>query len=99
MLLKQGILREQWHLLLLAVSFFTRIPVKLKVDVTANMLNQASRYFALVGVFIGVGSALVFYLAASVMPVELALLIAMATSVFMKMAGLMFGTVSAAAGL
>ncbi|UUO24393.1 adenosylcobinamide-GDP ribazoletransferase [Colwellia sp. M166] len=83
MLLKQGILREQWHLLLLAVSFFTRIPVKLKVDVTANMLNQASRYFALVGVFIGVGSALVFYLAASVMPVELALLIAMATSVFL----------------
>lgn len=83
MLLKQGILREQWHLALLSISFFTRIPVKLKVDVTDNMLNQASRYFALVGVLIGGCSALAFYLAASVMPIELALLISMFCSVLL----------------
>ena len=83
MLLKQGILREQWHLLLLAVSFFTRIPVKLKVDVTANMLNQASRYFAVVGVLIGACSAFAFYLSASILSIELALLIAMFSSVLL----------------
>lgn len=83
MLLKQSMLREQWHLILLAISFFTRIPVKLKVDVTASMLNQASRYFALVGVLIGGCSAVAFYLSATLLPVEIALLIAMFCSVLL----------------
>ena len=83
MLLKHNMLREQWHLILLAISFFTRIPVKLKVDVTARMLNQASRYFALVGVLIGGCSAVAFYLSATLLPVEIALLIAMFCSVLL----------------
>lgn len=83
MSLKRETLREQWHLLLLAISFFSRIPVELKVDVTANMLNQASRYFAVVGVLIGACSALAFYLSASILPIELALLIAMFCSVLL----------------
>ncbi len=83
MLLKHSMLREQWHLILLAISFFTRIPVKLKVDVTATMLNQASRYFALVGVLIGGCSAVAFYLSATFLPVEIALLIAMFFSVLL----------------
>ena len=83
MLLKQSMLREQWHLILLAISFFTRIPVKLKFDVTASMLNQASRYFALVGVLIGGCSAVAFYLSATLLPVEIALLIAMFCSVLL----------------
>lgn len=83
MLLKQSMLREQWHLILLAISFFTRIPVKLKVDVTASMLNQASRYFALVGVLIGGCSAVAYYLSATLLPVEIALLIAMFCSVLL----------------
>jgi adenosylcobinamide-GDP ribazoletransferase len=83
MLPKQYLLREQWHLLLLAISFFTRIPIKLEVDVTANMLNQASRYFALVGLLIGACSAVAFYLSASILPIELALLIAMFSSVLL----------------
>jgi adenosylcobinamide-GDP ribazoletransferase len=76
-------LREQWHLMLLAISFFTRIPVQLKVDVTASMLNQASRYFALVGVLIGGCSALAFYLTVTILPLELALLISMFCSVLL----------------
>ena len=83
MLGKQGMLREQSQLMLLALSFFTRIPVKLHVDVTATMLNQASRYFALVGVLIGACSAIAFYLAATILPLELALLISMFCSVLL----------------
>ena len=83
MLLKHNMLREQWHLILLAISFFTRIPVKLKVDVTASMLNQASRYFALVGVLVGSCSAVTFYVSATLLPVEIALLIAMFCSVLL----------------
>lgn len=76
-------LAEQWRLLLLATSFFTRIPVNISAEVNAKMLNEASRYFALVGVFIGSVSALAFYLCAMVMPNELALLMAMASSVLL----------------
>lgn len=76
-------LAEQWQLLLLATSFFTRIPVNISAEVNAKMLNEASRYFALVGVLIGTVSACAFYLCAMVMPVELALLIAMASSVLL----------------
>lgn len=83
MSLKRETLREQWHLLLLAISFFSRIPVELKVDITANMLNQASRYFAVVGVLIGACSAFAFYLSASILSIELALLIAMFSSVLL----------------
>ena len=80
---KRGQLAEQWQLLLLATSFFTRIPVNISAEVSANMLNEASRYFALVGVFIGLSSACAFYLCAMFMPAEVALLVAMATSVLL----------------
>ncbi|MCW8834391.1 MAG: adenosylcobinamide-GDP ribazoletransferase [Colwellia sp.] len=83
MLLKQAKLREQWQLMLLAFSFFTRMPVKLNFEVTTKLLNSASRYFALVGVFIGACSALAFNLAVIIVPVELAILVAMVTSVLL----------------
>ena len=83
MLLKHSMLREQWHLFLLALSFFTRIPVNIKANVDAEMLNKASRYFALVGVFIGGCSAFTFYLSATLLPVEIALLISMFCSVLL----------------
>ena len=80
---KREQLAEQWQLLLLAMSFFTRIPVNIRAEVSASMLNEASRYFALVGAFIGICSAFAFYLCAMFMPVELALLMAMTTSVLL----------------
>lgn len=83
MLLKRATLREQWQLMLLALSFFTRIPVKLNVDVTEKMLNEASRYFALVGILIGACSALAFYLTVMFLPIELAILMAMFSSVLL----------------
>ena len=80
---KRELLCQQWQLCLLAISFFTRIPVNMAVDVTAKMLNEASRYFALVGVLIGIISALAFYLSAMYLPTEIALLVAMASSVLL----------------
>jgi adenosylcobinamide-GDP ribazoletransferase len=83
MIINKVMLREQWHLMLLALSFFTRIPVKLNVDVTSKMLNEASRYFALVGILIGACSALAFYLTVLFLPIELAILMAMFSSVLL----------------
>ncbi len=53
-------LKQQYQLGLLALSFFTRIPVTLPETVKPAMLSEASRYFALVGCFIGGLLAVVF---------------------------------------
>lgn len=74
---------EQWQLLLLAVSFFSRIPVKLRADVNNVMLNEASRYFGLVGVIIATLTSVAFYVFSAFLPLELALVITMASSVLL----------------
>ena len=59
---------SQLQLFLLALSFLTRIPVKLNFAVSDQALNQASRYFALVCVILGVLLALSFLLLSWLFP-------------------------------
>jgi adenosylcobinamide-GDP ribazoletransferase len=83
---KQSLLQQcqqQYYLLLLALSFFTRVPVNLPDVVKPEMLHKASRYFALIGVFIGGVSALILILLASFLPISLAILISMACSLLL----------------
>jgi len=83
---KQSLLdkcQQQYNLLLLALSFFTRVPVNLPHVVKPEMLHQASRYFALIGLFIGVITALILVVLASFLPVSIALLISMACSLLL----------------
>jgi adenosylcobinamide-GDP ribazoletransferase len=75
--------QQQYYLLLLALSFFTRIPVRLPDVVKPEMLNRASRYFALIGVLIGAINALVLVIFASFLPITLAILITMAFSLLL----------------
>jgi adenosylcobinamide-GDP ribazoletransferase len=78
---KQSLLQQcqqQYYLLLLALSFFTRVPVNLPDVVKPEMLHKASRYFAIIGLFIGVVTALILILLSSFLPISLALLISMA---------------------
>lgn len=75
-------LKTQWLLWLLALSFFTRIPVKLPEHLTneqlSNMLHQASRYFALVGFVIGLASAVVYFFCQLFLPEPVSILLTMA---------------------
>lgn len=73
-------LQEEKTLLLLAISFFTRIPVRLSAEITPEQLNKASRYFAVVGLLIGFICSLVYFVSAEYLPKSIAVLIAMATS-------------------
>jgi adenosylcobinamide-GDP ribazoletransferase len=75
--------QQQYYLLLLALSFFTRVPVRLPEVVKPEMLHQASRYFALIGVFIGAVTALILVLLASFLSLSLAVLISMACSLLL----------------
>ncbi|WP_300583145.1 adenosylcobinamide-GDP ribazoletransferase [uncultured Pseudoalteromonas sp.] len=71
---------SQLQLFLLALSFLTRIPVKLNFAVSDQALNQASRYFALVGVILGVLLALSFLLLSWLFPAAIAVALVMAFS-------------------
>jgi len=75
--------QEQYYLLLLALSFFTRVPVHLPEVIKPEMLHKASRYFALVGLFIGIVTAFIFAVFASFLPVSLAILISMGCSLLL----------------
>ncbi|QDE32273.1 MULTISPECIES: adenosylcobinamide-GDP ribazoletransferase [Shewanella] len=72
---------RQLNLFFVALSFFTRIPVPSWVMIDSDELNKASRYFGLVGLVIGLISALVFWLAQLILPASIAILLAMVAGV------------------
>ncbi len=68
-------LSGQLNLLLLALGFLTRIPVPCKLDYSAQTLSASSRYFALVGAFIGLCMAAVYMLCSVGLPPSVALVL------------------------
>lgn len=75
--------KNEYLLWLLALSFFTRIPVKLPGEINEEMLHKASRYFALVGTLIGALLALVFYFTQLFLPLTIAIIITMAVNLLL----------------
>jgi adenosylcobinamide-GDP ribazoletransferase len=74
-------LKKQWQLFLVALQFFTRLPVPNIRDFSSDMLNASARYFPLVGIVVGLLSALALWLAAQIFPMPVAALIAIAVSI------------------
>lgn len=72
---------QQIRLFLTAVQFFTRIPVPAWVGHSAEQLNQAARYFPLIGIVVGALSAAVLWLCAQVLPLPLAVVLSMAAGI------------------
>lgn len=73
----------QWQLVLLALSFFTRIPVTFSCTITSDMLHQASRYFALIGFFIGLLCSAVYFGASLLFDSTIAVLLMMAANLLL----------------
>jgi len=76
-----AVVKHQWCLWLVALGFFTRINIKPMANFQPEWLNQASRYYGLVGLLIGVLSAGVYWLTALFLPTSIAILMAMIASV------------------
>lgn len=72
---------RELRLLLTAVQFFTRIPVPAWVGHSAQQLDQAARYFPLVGVCVGVIAAAVLWLGAQLLPLSLAVGLSMGAGI------------------
>jgi len=75
-------MKLQWRYFLLAVGFFTRLPVPVLPDFHESELHHAARYFPLVGLLVGLLAAMVWWLAGWILPPALAVLCSMAATIY-----------------
>lgn len=73
---------HQLRLFFTALQFFTRLPIPGWVGFDATWLNQASRYFPLVGVVVALIGAAVYALAALLFPAPVAALLSTAATIY-----------------
>ncbi len=76
-------MRKQIHIFLTAVMFYTRIPCPSWVDHSEELLNKATIYFPLIGWIVGGFAALFYALFAQILPNEVAVLLSMASSIWL----------------
>jgi adenosylcobinamide-GDP ribazoletransferase len=74
--------KRQGYYFLVAIMFFTRIPINFKVFDDAD-LNKATRYFPLVGILVGVVGASIFYLTYILLPQAVAILLSMVATILL----------------
>jgi len=73
----------QLNLFYLALSFFTRFPVPKNMVYSSELLNQANRYFSLVGLLLGIFIAICFYLFSFAFPLAVNILLIMMISLLL----------------
>ncbi len=76
-------MRKQWRYFQLALGFFTRIPVPNFTDFQESDLNHSTKYFPLVGMIVGAVGAGFFALSAQFLPQTIAVLISMASTIYL----------------
>lgn len=74
---------REWQYFLLAVGFFTRIPVPHFNGFQESDLNHASKYFPLIGILVGLVGALGFYVTYWFLPQPIAVLTSMAGTIYL----------------
>ncbi|MDO8932512.1 MAG: adenosylcobinamide-GDP ribazoletransferase, partial [Rhodocyclaceae bacterium] len=73
-------LRSELATFFAAVRFFTRLPVPAWVGHSQRQLDQATRYFPLVGILVGIIGAAVTLAAGMLLPLSLAVILGMAAT-------------------
>lgn len=73
----------QYQLFCLAVSFFSRLPVPKSTPYSDERMNQAGRYFALVGTLLGLLCVLVYAFASLFFPYQVSIVLMMAFSLLL----------------
>lgn len=78
--------RGAWHqarLFLVALQFFTRLPIPRRVGFHVDWLQQSTRYFPLVGWVVAWITALVYVLAVQIWPQSVAILLSTAAGIWL----------------
>ena len=73
---------HQLRLFFAALQFFTRLPIPAWVGFDAAWLNQAARYFPLVGLVVAALTATVYALAAWLLPAPVAVILSTAAGIY-----------------
>lgn len=76
-------LKYQLELFWLALGFFSRLPIPQSTPYSESRMNQAGRYFALVGLCLGALCAVVYWLAESVLGSNVAVVVMMVFSLLL----------------
>ncbi len=76
------ILINHWRYFCVAIQFFTRIPVQIK-QFQEDDLNNSTAYFPLVGILVGSVAACIFTLFNQFLPLSIAVLISMITTLML----------------
>ena len=74
-------MRAQLELFFIAIAFFTRLPVPGWVDFAPDKLGRAARFLPLVGWLVGLAGAAAYGLAAQCLPIDVAVVLAMAATI------------------
>jgi adenosylcobinamide-GDP ribazoletransferase len=76
-------LKQQVACFLLAVCFFTRIPIPANTPFSKQLLSQSSRYFSLIGWIVGSVGAAAFWLSMQILPVSVSIVLSMLTTILL----------------
>lgn len=76
-------MKRELRLFFTALAFFTRVPCTRWAGNTEDDLNHAARYFPLVGIVVGLVAAGVFWVAAIVLPQDVAVIASMVATLWL----------------
>ena len=76
-------MRNQIKYFFLALAFLTRLPVPHYADFKESDLNHSAKFFPLIGTIVGFVGALSFYMASTVFPPALAVIMSMAATIYL----------------
>ncbi|MCJ7935234.1 MAG: adenosylcobinamide-GDP ribazoletransferase [Chryseobacterium sp.] len=66
-----------------ALMFFTRIPVPVAIPYSGEIMNKSQKYFAWIGLLVGLVNAVVLYFSSQIFNLEIGIILMMITSVLL----------------
>ena len=78
-----GRFRQELAYFFSGLSFYTRIPCPQWVEYSPNNLNKSRKYLPLIGLFIGLFAALVFFISSLLLPASVSIALSMIATVYL----------------
>ncbi len=75
--------KREWNIFQTAIMFFTRIPVSKNLSYSEKYLNSSSKFLPMMGWIVGLSSGLVFFAVNYILPLQLAVIAAMVSSILL----------------
>lgn len=76
-------IKREIQVLLLAIIFFTRIPIPVNIKNSKELFGKTAKYLPLIGAIVGAFSALVFFLSEKVFSTEVSVILSMIASILL----------------